>query len=122
MSDIIGRFDAAVHENEKTAWERAASHWRLPYWDWAVKRKWIKPEHYGVPLLVALPHVVIMLPRNKSTTLANPLYQFTNPSLKPMGDIAEMGIYHIPAIPKNGKNEYVWFTIHSYKQVYADQQ
>ena len=112
--------DADVPDDEKQAWKRAASHWRFPYWDWALKRKWFQPEDYGVPELVYLPQIQITLPHNQTRTLTNPLYQFTNPSLKSMGDKAAMGEYALQIVDDNQSTRYVWFSMHSSKQVYAD--
>lgn len=51
--DILG--------NEKDLWKMSASHWRLPYWDWAVKKEF-NNNNYGVPKLLTLKQVEIMLP------------------------------------------------------------
>ncbi|KAF8534625.1 common central domain of tyrosinase-domain-containing protein [Trichophaea hybrida] len=90
MLDII---NTTVPDSEKELWKSAAQHWRLPYWDWAAEQPYIKD--FGVPELTTLEKVDIILPNGK-TTVDNPLWKFTNPNGKPMGDIS-MGKYAIAA-------------------------
>lgn len=77
-------------ESERSDLYEAARTWRLPYWDWAMKKP--LPEDpqkrdYNVPLVVLTENVSIRLP----TILGygpypNAFYQFTMPSGIEMGD------------------------------------
>jgi hypothetical protein len=91
MLDII---EATVPDSEKELWKSAAQHWRLPYWDWAADQPYVKD--FGVPELTTLEKVDIVLPNLGKANVDNPLWKFTNPNGKPMGD-RSMGKYAIAA-------------------------
>jgi hypothetical protein len=79
-----------VDTPEKDAWEFAAENWRLPYWDWA--------DDTDVPKLICMPSVKIVTspgPSAETISVPNPLYQFTMPTKKPMGDKEAHGKYAI---------------------------
>ena len=76
--------------SERGPLEEAARAWRLPYWDWAMKKK--LPENpqkrdYNVPLVVLEKDVHIRLPTGSGQgTCRNAFYQFTMPKGIAMGD------------------------------------
>src|SRR5436305_3178099 len=93
MMDII-KTDVPTHE--QGPWEIAASQWRLPYWDWAAHQPYIK--NYGLPEICTLEKINIVLPNSnhEKVPVDNPLWKFSNPSGKQMGD-PSMGKLAIPA-------------------------
>ncbi len=65
---------------ERHRWETAASKWRLPYWDWA--------SSPSIPHMATMESVEILVPyTNRKEVVANPLWQFKNPTGTPMGDM-----------------------------------
>ncbi|KAG8405442.1 hypothetical protein J3458_022097 [Metarhizium acridum] len=65
--------DASV----KADWEKAAQHWRLPFWDWAIPQS--DTGKFGVPGIVALEQLdVLKLGGKDKERVKNPLYKFTN--------------------------------------------
>ena len=70
--------------SEQSIWAIEASHWRLPYWDWAADQPYL--QNVGVPQLFTLPQVTVVMPNSKSATVNNPLWKFSNPKGVAMGD------------------------------------
>lgn len=75
---------------ERTSLEKAAQAWRLPYWDWALKKP--DPQNpqkrdYNVPLVIRSTEVKIRRPLSPGLVpFPNAFYQFTMPGKIPMGD------------------------------------
>lgn len=69
---------------------QAARTWRLPYWDWALKKPIngdLNKRDYTVPLAVLSEEVEIRQPTVQGRGLyRNALYQFTMPGRITMGD------------------------------------
>ena len=119
MQGIVDKIPA----DQKAPWQLAASTWRLPYWDWAAPQPYI--NNYGVPELLTMENVNIVLPNSnlQKVPQPNPLWKFTNPSKKPMGDpsMKKLAIQAADGIPWNecvatsrygivngGDKEWVW--------------
>jgi tyrosinase len=95
MIGIIARHVPAG--SQRTAWEDAAKQWRLPYWDWAVKQRYI--GDYGLPEIFTKERVPILnFDRTTTTNIINPLWKFSNPTGVPMGH-RSMGIYRLRGYP-----------------------
>ena len=76
--------------SERSIWEIEASHWRLPYWDWATEQTYI--QRVGVPQLFTQPKVAVIMPNGGSRSYVNPLWAFTNPRTDPVtGRAVAMG-------------------------------
>ena len=73
MKEVLGEFST----KEQIALRPVVDHWRLPYWDWAV-RKDETTERLSVPELFRLPTVEIEGP-NGRVTIDNPLHRFKFP-------------------------------------------
>lgn len=115
MLKIIEGIPNKDNNKEKDLWKMSASHWRLPYWDWAVKSKFNNND-YGVPKLLTLKQVKIQLPRTldhmDTRIVDNPLWQFTNPAGIAMGH-PSMKPYALQYTgPNDQKIGYVKFSIH----------
>ncbi|KAK6957307.1 hypothetical protein Daesc_000090 [Daldinia eschscholtzii] len=85
MKEEINRYP----EEDKPALEEAARTWRLPYWDWALKKPidGEKRRDYNVPLAILNKIVYIRQPTNEPLVpYENALYQFTMPNRIAMGD------------------------------------
>ncbi|KAL4879315.1 hypothetical protein BJY04DRAFT_220171 [Aspergillus karnatakaensis] len=64
-------------QNERSAWNEAATTWRLPFWDWGTTS--------SVPDLAKYPTTVVPTADGKDEErINNPLYQFRMPTNKPM--------------------------------------
>jgi hypothetical protein len=61
---------ASHYQQDREHWVIAAENLRAPYWDWATKS--VPP-----PEVVSLQHVEIITPDGKTTSVPNPLYQYT---------------------------------------------
>ncbi|KAI1800384.1 Di-copper centre-containing protein [Daldinia bambusicola] len=76
-------------EEERLDLEEAARAWRLPYWDWALKKPidgWVNRWDYNVPLAILNETVEIKQPGSKGLVpFKNALYQFTMPGNITMG-------------------------------------
>ena len=83
-------------DSERETWEIEASHWRLPYWDWAANQPYL--QNVGIPELFTWQTVTVLMPNRRSQNFPNPLWKFSNPNGKPFGD-ASMGQWQIPAQP-----------------------
>jgi tyrosinase len=93
MSEIVS---GITPTSEQSIWAIEASHWRLPYWDWAADQPYL--QNVGIPQLFTLPQVTVVMPNSKSATFNNPLWKFTNPKGVAMGDKA-MNPWMITAPP-----------------------
>ncbi|KAG4440203.1 hypothetical protein IFR05_004282, partial [Cadophora sp. M221] len=83
--------------SQRKAWEDAAKQWRLPYWDWAVKQRYM--GDYGLPEIFTKERVPILnFDRTTTTNIINPLWKFSNPTGVPMGH-RSMGIYRLRGYP-----------------------
>lgn len=80
-SEVIPKIEP---ESEREIWEIEASHWRLPYWDWAAEQPYL--HNVGLPLLFTQKQINVIMPNKGSHTFDNPLWTFKNPSGTPMGD------------------------------------
>ena len=86
-------------QKEKADLSEAARTWRMPYWDWAMKKP--LPENpqirdYNVPLVVLKKKVSIRQPGIPAETpFDNAFYQFTMPNGIAMGDesLANVDLY-----------------------------
>jgi tyrosinase len=90
MQEIVNEIQSP---NERQIWSMEASHWRLPYWDWAAKQPYI--QALGMPQILTQEEIRITMPEFKQTPVKNPLWMFRNPTGKPMGDPSSMGKYAI---------------------------
>lgn len=79
--------------SEEKLWRKAASQFRLPYWDWAKKQDYTRD--FALPQIFTRDQVLIITPEGGKELFDNPLVRFTNPSGKPMGD-PSMGANAIP--------------------------
>ena len=93
-------------------WENAAATWRLPFWDWALKKA--RPEDstdpgstkliYDVPVIAKYPKVDVLDYQkgaaSLTVTIDNPMYKFTIPGTAPMGSY---GINDIQAKTETGR-------------------
>ncbi|KAL8707535.1 MAG: hypothetical protein Q9220_007477 [cf. Caloplaca sp. 1 TL-2023] len=74
LYDLIQSIASSIQNDTTGEYKTAASTFRHPYWDWAA------PTSDGGPVLPApvagSPYIVLHLP-NGSTTINNPLYQYT---------------------------------------------
>ncbi|KAH6627480.1 common central domain of tyrosinase-domain-containing protein [Chaetomium tenue] len=100
--------DAAAQQT----WENAAATWRLPFWDWALKKD--RPEYstdpgttkliYDVPVIAKYPTIDVLDYQKGNAALTveidNPMYKFTIPGTAPMGSY---GINDIQAKDNNGR-------------------
>ncbi|RSL54058.1 hypothetical protein CEP51_014774 [Fusarium floridanum] len=82
VSDLMME-EAVTREKENKEWVSAASRWRLPYWDWALKP--------SLPLLARDEKISIISSWNgqgqpQYESVDNPMYRFQMPGHKPMGD------------------------------------
>lgn len=82
--------------SEQSVWAIEASHWRLPYWDWAAEQPYL--QNVGVPQIFTQQTVSIVMPGSGSKTVNNPLWKFTTPDGKALGDQAR-GDWAIDAQP-----------------------
>ena len=58
--------------------KQAIDHWRLPYWDWALRNN-EETERLSVPRLFRIPQIEIDGPRGR-TIIDNPLYRYRFPT------------------------------------------
>lgn len=83
MDEVIPKFP----EHEQIDLIRAAEQWRLPYWDWAMKKPIYDTDpvwyDYDVPQLIRLEAVKIRVPGGFKW-VKNPLYAFRMPKNAPM--------------------------------------
>ncbi|MCJ1352324.1 MAG: hypothetical protein MMC33_002308 [Icmadophila ericetorum] len=86
-----------VDDSNRDQWTNAAQTWRLPYWDWAMK----KPDQstgsasYNIPQIFQNAQIRITIPSGPMT-VDNPVYKFTMPNQQTMGSA---GITNIGGIP-----------------------
>jgi len=89
MLEVIKDFPDAQQPELK----HAADTWRLPYWDWGVKKPSYDgtPDDYDVPQLIRLETVQIRSPpldknseKKARKWVKNPLYTFRMPNGQPM--------------------------------------
>ena len=74
MSEIVPKISPT---SEQSIWAIEASHWRLPYWEWAATQPYL--QKVGVPQLFTLPKVTVVMPNHGSMAFDNPLWAFKNP-------------------------------------------
>lgn len=71
------------NDQDRSAWQAAASRWRLPYWDWAATNR--------LPELVCNQNINVVTSWNSDTgtpdkkSVPNPMYRFQMPGGQPMG-------------------------------------
>jgi len=107
--ELIPKLPQDLSKDERKSWNDAVNTWRLPYWDWAQKkaRSGHQDPIYDVPLITQDPRIsVINLKKPKEEYfINNPMYKFTMPQKKDMG---EYGVENITEgnvdIPVRGKN------------------
>ncbi|KAK4145629.1 common central domain of tyrosinase-domain-containing protein [Dichotomopilus funicola] len=98
VTDILKEVPEIAHDE----WKQAADTWRLPYWDWAVKklRVWTSPNPslpgrfvsaekiYDLPIIAQNPTIKVKNyanPKGRDVVINNPMYQFRMPDNNPMG-------------------------------------
>lgn len=73
VNEVIPNFPSAQQCN----WKKEADQWRLPYWDWARTNR--------VPELAKYPTITVPKYDGAGVNrIDNPLFQFRNPTEKPM--------------------------------------
>jgi tyrosinase len=81
-------------QEDQAAMIRAAETWRLPYWDWAMRKPdWHSPNDptkFGpnVPFIITLPNVEVKT-KTGVATVPNPMWKFSlpaDPKRKTFGD------------------------------------
>ncbi|KAI0854170.1 Di-copper centre-containing protein [Daldinia vernicosa] len=74
-------------ENMRKVWRDAAATFRLPYWDWAEKKKRGDAVVYDVPIIAKAPEIEVINLNDGTTTVKidNPMYKFTMPGGAAMG-------------------------------------
>ncbi|KAI8958938.1 Di-copper centre-containing protein [Daldinia sp. FL1419] len=74
-------------ESDRKVWQDAASTFRLPYWDWAEKKKRGDSVVYDVPVIVKSPEIEVLDLKDGITVVrvGNPMYKFTMPEGVAMG-------------------------------------
>ena len=96
-------------QTERSDLYEAARAWRLPYWDWAMKKPFPKnpqKKDYNVPLVVQTKKVSIRQPGiADGTQFDNAFYQFTMPKGIAMGDetLANSDLYQDLRITPSGQ-------------------
>ena len=115
IEDIIPKFP----ENQHHILTYAAQHWRLPFWDWASKKKVIDTSEYDydVPQLVRLELVKIRTPEGWNW-VKNPLYVFRMPKNATMGDAGVKPV--CIGLENNGEPKYVKVGKQFSRQTVAD--
>ena len=79
-------------DSERAAYEKAASTWRLPYWDWAQLKERASGLVYDVPLLVQPPTIEVHGPTGPTKLSPNPLSRFLVPGGKAFGDLGRYSV------------------------------
>ena len=94
-----------VDDSNRDQWTNAAQTWRLPYWDWAMK----KPDQstgsasYNIPQIFQNAQIRITIPSGPMT-VDNPVYKFTMPNQQTMGSAGITNIGGIPVLlPKSSQ-------------------
>jgi tyrosinase len=90
---MMGIVSKIKPDSEKAIWEIEASHWRLPYWDWAQNQPYL--QTVGIPQLFTLEWITVVMPGRTWKGFPNPLWKFSNPGGKPMGS-PDNGQWKIP--------------------------
>jgi tyrosinase len=102
VNEIIPKFKA----EDQPALKDAAAHFRLPYWDWAQKKKRIVGDHedlvYDVPLIVKGTTVKVPNPNGGMDDIPNPLNSFIAQS-----SMGEYGITSLQLSDDDDKEPYV---------------
>ncbi|KAH6617711.1 common central domain of tyrosinase-domain-containing protein [Chaetomium sp. MPI-SDFR-AT-0129] len=93
IETIPERFEAVRKE-----WKSAADTWRLPYWDWAVKKSRPDPASpgtqravYDLPIIAKTPRIKVFNledPKGHKMEIGNPMYQFRIPGGVNMGSLS----------------------------------
>jgi tyrosinase len=81
INEIIPKYPPS----DRDGFRRAAATWRLPYWDWAAKKKRGTKITYDVPLIVQQETIEIINYDLGSANVENPMYRFTMPGKERMG-------------------------------------
>lgn len=97
MRKIIER---DVPAPQVSIWEEAAKEWRLPYWDWGARQKYL--NDYGLPEILTKERIDIinLIHDSPPVNIVNPLWKFTNPTGEAMGH-RSMGRFRLQGIPWN---------------------
>lgn len=84
VNEIIPKYPESMRED----FLEAATTFRLPYWDWAAKKKRSgeDSEIYDIPLIAKEPTIeVLSFDGTSPTSVPNPMYKFTMPGDERMG-------------------------------------
>lgn len=88
--------ESGLSADDQQQWTSVAQQWRLPYWDWAIKQKYL--GNYGIPQIFTQQTVTILDFNNARIQVSNPLWTFDNPLGIPMGS-SSMGKVAIDGVP-----------------------
>ncbi|KAJ7501178.1 hypothetical protein B0H11DRAFT_1713961 [Mycena galericulata] len=80
VNDIIPTFDVS----QQALLKAEASKWRLPYWDWAAKKKRGDKEIYDAALILKDKNVTVFTSTGE-TSIPNPIWEFS--TSEPMGNL-----------------------------------
>ena len=95
MRDLIPETFAAEDQDEMF---KAADTWRLPFWDWAMKKPTWNPDNPddpenripgtgpNVPFIVTLKKVPVRTKTGSADPVDNPMFNFALPKNKKFGD------------------------------------
>jgi len=102
LSDVIPAYDQAT----QIILKKEAAKFRLPYWDWAVKKTRQGPQGqqvkiYDLPLIVQKEKVQITLPNGSSSEIANPFWCFSVRAPGSNNNVPPMGEYGITPVPED---------------------
>lgn len=97
MNSII-KNDFNVDQTEQQDMQRAADTWRLPFWDWAMKKPVWKPDDPdsvqnktpgngpNVPFIITQKQIEVRSPGRKTAMVPNPMFNFALPVGQQFGD------------------------------------
>jgi tyrosinase len=80
VNDIIPTFD----ESQQAVLKAEARKWRLPYWDWAAKKKRGDKDVYDAALILK-DQTVTVFTSTGETKIPNPVWEFS--TSEPMGNL-----------------------------------
>ena len=94
VQEIIPQY---TDDSNRDLWTQAAQAWRLPYWDWAIRKadKAGGSPNYNIPQIFQDAQIQITV-ASGPIIVDNPVYRFSMPNGKPMGT---SGITNIGGIP-----------------------
>src|SRR4051794_31530757 len=99
VEDVIKNIPEPL-EAKRKEWRKAADTWRLPYWDWAVKKSRPNPSPedpnarktvYDLPIIARNPRIEVLDYTSlvgATTEIDNPMYQFKIPGGVNMGSLS----------------------------------